>query len=57
MASMHKLVDGVWYKWEMAKPADSAYLYAYLLSVGRDNLPQQLKNRLWDEEDWQIDNG
>jgi hypothetical protein len=56
MASMHKLVEGIWYKWEIPKPVDSPYIYGYLLAVGRDNLPKELKNRLWAEEDWVVDN-
>ena len=57
MASMHKLVDGVWYKWQIPKPIDSDYLLAYVNAVGKDALPAELKKRLWAEEDWQIDNG
>ena len=57
MASMHKLVDGVWYKWQIPKPIDSDYLFAYVNAVGKDALPAELKKRLWAEEDWQIDNG
>jgi hypothetical protein len=53
MTSQHKLVDGVWYKWEMPKPVNSPYMFGYLLAVGRDNLPKELRNRLWHEEDWQ----
>jgi hypothetical protein len=57
MASMHKLVDGVWYKWQMPKPFESDYLYSYALAVGKDALPPELKSRLWHEENWEIDNG
>jgi hypothetical protein len=31
-------------------------MYGYLLAVGRDNLPKQLQNLLWAEEDWVVDN-
>jgi hypothetical protein len=57
MASMHKLVDGVWYKWQLPKPFESDYLYSYALAVGKHALPQELKTRLWHEENWEIDNG
>ena len=56
MSSKHKLVDGVWYKWEMPKPINSDYMLNYLLAVGRDNLPKELTSRLWHEENWEIEN-